>query len=403
MGAAVAEAAAPIGARDRLARRSRAFSLSRSHSLARALARAPLASTPAVYCTVALLVWQSFGLLCAHLRHSARAHEGAGAGCGMLRPRLGRTCAASARVPRASMRASRRALGAATAAGVCAYAALAAAGVSPALWGLHGARAWAAGAPADGARRQPTARAGATRHERTSAANELEAGMCVAIVLGCDLDAPALRARVAAGVRLLRSRRCDAILLSGGTGEHRSTSEAAAMRDMALRMGAPAAALLVEDRSVSTRTNAVHSLAVLDKHFIGGTDGSNELGSDAPTASTQVTEVLVVTSRFHTLRALRVFRRVAAERYGGTPPMVIAAPAGAGSWRQERDDMLALRATGASVDVRESARPQEGTCAETPSDESFLVGERLRQEAIAIFDFARELAALALYASRGWL
>ena len=156
----------------------------------------------------------------------------------------------------------------------------------------------------------------------------------------------------------------------------------------------PSAALLVEERSVSTRTNALNSLAVLDEHFRGAGSSS---GAAKSTGTTRVSEILVVTSRFHSLRALRVFQRAVAERYGSSPPAVTAAPAGAGSWQQERDDMLAQRAPSmpaALARARERDTAQAGTCAAADSEGSgALVRERLRLDANAWYDFGREVAA----------
>jgi uncharacterized SAM-binding protein YcdF (DUF218 family) len=97
----------------------------------------------------------------------------------------------------------------------------------------------------------------------------------VAVVLGGPMDpdgtpAWATRRRVAAGVRLLQIGEADLLILSGG---HNMPEKARGwgmkppgetMRDLALTMGAPAEALLVEPNARTTVENIDFSLAMAE-------------------------------------------------------------------------------------------------------------------------------------------
>ena len=111
------------------------------------------------------------------------------------------------------------------------------------------------------------------------------------VVLGCATTAqgrcsPALARRVRAGVRLWLDRRAPTLLLSGGAVGGRP-SEAQAMAELASSLGVPPEAMLLEEDSVSTRTNASCSAQLL-----------------GPQAA-----VLVVSDDWHLPRALVYFRR----------------------------------------------------------------------------------------------
>jgi uncharacterized SAM-binding protein YcdF (DUF218 family) len=111
------------------------------------------------------------------------------------------------------------------------------------------------------------------------------------VVLGCRLPRDghpggAIERRVAAGVALLAAGAAPLLLLSGGGSGPRS--EAAAMRELALGLGAPEPALLLEPRSRDTIENALCSAALLRARGLS--------------------RVIVVTDRYHALRARVVFR-----------------------------------------------------------------------------------------------
>jgi uncharacterized SAM-binding protein YcdF (DUF218 family) len=95
-------------------------------------------------------------------------------------------------------------------------------------------------------------------------------------------------------------REGDAVVLTGGRHRSLGRPEAEAMRDA---WRGPATAVLLEDAARSTAENAAHVRAV-----------AGELG---------VGEVVVVTSRWHSRRALALFRRA----FRGTGIAVTAAPA----------------------------------------------------------------------------
>jgi uncharacterized SAM-binding protein YcdF (DUF218 family) len=78
------------------------------------------------------------------------------------------------------------------------------------------------------------------------------------------------------------------LVLSGGKGEGEQSSMAQDMKDLALKEGVPARAIMIEDRSGSTLQNALFSRQVL--------------GSEAPD------QVVIVTDRFHIPRAWVSFR-----------------------------------------------------------------------------------------------
>ena len=91
--------------------------------------------------------------------------------------------------------------------------------------------------------------------------------MRVAVVLGAAVRAdgtpsPALARRVEHAVAMLAAGRVDAICLTGGVGRH-GPAEAEAARLHALARGAPAEALVTEDRSTSTVGNLANAFALL--------------------------------------------------------------------------------------------------------------------------------------------
>jgi uncharacterized SAM-binding protein YcdF (DUF218 family) len=114
-------------------------------------------------------------------------------------------------------------------------------------------------------------------------------GPLTAVVLGARVyedgtPSPALEDRVATGVRLLREGRADRLVFTGGSIRGRP-SEASVMAQLARALGAPEAALLLEDQSRSTFENAARTAQLI---------GSGE--------------VLLVTCDFHLARASAYFR-----------------------------------------------------------------------------------------------
>ena len=114
----------------------------------------------------------------------------------------------------------------------------------------------------------------------------------VVVVLGARVlpggePSPALRARVERAVALYHQGLAPRLLFSGGVGLH-PPSEAHVMRELALRLGVPARACLLEDQSRSTEENARGCARVL------GALGARR--------------VVVVSDPFHLLRARQYFR-----------------------------------------------------------------------------------------------
>jgi uncharacterized SAM-binding protein YcdF (DUF218 family) len=112
------------------------------------------------------------------------------------------------------------------------------------------------------------------------------------VVLGCRVDAAGspserMRRRMALAVALYRDGAAPLIVLSGGG--LGPVAEAAAMRDLALAAGIPAAALLLEPDSRDTLANAANTARLLQV-----------LGKR---------RIVLVTDRLHLPRAALLFRR----------------------------------------------------------------------------------------------
>ncbi|WP_255593281.1 YdcF family protein [Acidovorax sp. sic0104] len=128
-----------------------------------------------------------------------------------------------------------------------------------------------------------------------------EAGGIVApaaiIVLGSGTPhgkpSPALRARLDKGRELAEQHPGAWVLVSGGVDFGETLSEGQVMGDYLRAQGLPAERILQEERSTSTELNLRYSLPLLE---------AQGLGLGAPVA--------VVTSDFHTVRALRIARRI---------------------------------------------------------------------------------------------
>ena len=76
---------------------------------------------------------------------------------------------------------------------------------------------------------------------------------------------PVLRARVDHAIALWRRGLAPVLLMTGGTGEGDTTSEAAVERRYAISNGVPASAILVEDQSRSTAESLRNVAAMLGK------------------------------------------------------------------------------------------------------------------------------------------
>jgi uncharacterized SAM-binding protein YcdF (DUF218 family) len=101
-------------------------------------------------------------------------------------------------------------------------------------------------------------------------ASQAEPTADVIVVLGCamrgDAASPALARRMDCAITLFRRGVAPRLLLSGGGGRRRS--EAAAMRDLALAGGVPAAAILTETASRNTYENATFTARLMRDHGI---------------------------------------------------------------------------------------------------------------------------------------
>lgn len=114
----------------------------------------------------------------------------------------------------------------------------------------------------------------------------------VLVVLGARVlpgghPSPALQARIEKAVELYHQGLAPRLLFSGGVGVN-PPSEARVMRDLAVRLGVPSEACLLEERSHSTEQNARFSADVL-----------RSLGAR---------RVVVVSDPYHLLRARQYFR-----------------------------------------------------------------------------------------------
>ena len=215
-------------------------------------------------------------------------------------------------------------------------------------------------------------------------------GGASAVVLGFALDragrpSPPLEARVREGVQLLRAGRVDRLVFSGGHpggGLRGGVSEAEVMKgfaEEAMAGALPRGAAVLENRSTSTRENALFSLEALAE---GGGGGSG------------VGEVVVVTSGFHQWRARRAFLRAALQL--NLPAQVTVAPLGPDS------DFGFSRAFEQTL---RRALPR-GEAWEGAS--GWLMAPLLPAAAVldacaALFHVAREILAIVLYFSKGWV
>jgi uncharacterized SAM-binding protein YcdF (DUF218 family) len=115
----------------------------------------------------------------------------------------------------------------------------------------------------------------------------------VVVVLGAKVmpdgrASPALERRVEAAAELFNQRLAPLIIFSGGA-FGALPSEAKVMQQLALGLGVPASACLLEDQSHTTKENARFTAEILRARGIQ--------------------QVLLVTDNFHLLRSVRLFKR----------------------------------------------------------------------------------------------
>lgn len=115
--------------------------------------------------------------------------------------------------------------------------------------------------------------------------------------------------RLAAGARAWLSKRAPIVILTGGRGG-RDASEAARMKTAIQRLGVPASALVLEERSRNTEANAVNTARL-----------ARELG---------VRRILLVTSALHMPRAMLLFERQGFE----VTPVPVPERGHRDSWRE---------------------------------------------------------------------
>ena len=128
------------------------------------------------------------------------------------------------------------------------------------------------------------------------------------VVPGCKvwlggIPSQALARRVTHAVALWNAKRAPIIVLTGGLGTH-PPAEATVAATLAVKLGVPASALLIEDRSTNTRENAAFSA---------------ELTHDGAPISRW--HVLVVSDAYHAFRCGRLFNQYFAQATGrGSAP-----------------------------------------------------------------------------------
>ncbi len=93
--------------------------------------------------------------------------------------------------------------------------------------------------------------------------------------------------RVRYGAQLYLEGRADVIIMSGGNWVN-NAPESQLMKDLAVRLGVPPAAILTEEKSNTTITNAHYSAEMIRQHGFRS--------------------ILLVTSPYHSRRATRMFR-----------------------------------------------------------------------------------------------
>ena len=130
------------------------------------------------------------------------------------------------------------------------------------------------------------------------------AARVVAVVLGAAVweggrPSPTLERRVHHAIGLYKSGSVDAILVCGGLGRH-APSEAQVMAQMCRAAAIPDHAILLEDRSISTRENLRNAATIL-----------NAVGAAG---------VVIVTDPYHALRARIIAGQVGLTASTSAPP-----------------------------------------------------------------------------------
>jgi uncharacterized SAM-binding protein YcdF (DUF218 family) len=221
-------------------------------------------------------------------------------------------------------------------------------------------------------------------------------------MLADDSPSPLLAQRISFAARIARTLPQPAYLaFSGGTPLLRSESEAKAMLRYADRCYQTASGarslhgirragrfgILLENRSRTTRENAVQTVRLIGRELLRGRERGRRRA--------RAVVVTVVSNRFHLPRACRTFANVAAHeapqlriRCADVPPSAAAAAAFAPA-RPWRSDGEAAAAGGRGKSGNFSAWCRERSGAPDPREVALLA--------------LRELPALALYAWRGWL
>lgn len=93
------------------------------------------------------------------------------------------------------------------------------------------------------------------------------------------------------GIEAHRENKESFLILSGGQGKDEKIPEGEAMKNYALKQGVDESNIIVENKSVSTRENLLFSKAIIDSHHMEG-------------------NILVVTNRYHVLRALLLAKQL---------------------------------------------------------------------------------------------
>ncbi len=118
-------------------------------------------------------------------------------------------------------------------------------------------------------------------------------------VLGPDRPSAAVRRRMTHGIEALARWHCDTLVVAGGVGPA-GVSEASVMRRLALEMGVPPQAVVVEESSRNTLQQAANVAAM-----------AREQGWQS---------LILVSDRFHLPRACFLFRRMGVRVVGDPTP-----------------------------------------------------------------------------------
>ena len=127
----------------------------------------------------------------------------------------------------------------------------------------------------------------------------------VAVILGANVleggvPSQALVRRIEHGIRLFKAGRVGHLLVTGGVVKA-PPAEAEMMKRLAVDAGVPEAAITVEGQARNTLENAAYAAEILrDKGWA---------------------KIVIVTDRFHMIRALMTFRAFGVEARGSAPPV----------------------------------------------------------------------------------